>query len=155
MARNLAKDLSVGEMAARAGVPVSTLHYYEAEGLIKSWRTDANHRRFDRAELRRLSIVRIAQKLGIPLAEIRTVLDRLPRNRPVSAKEWENAAKVWQADLDYRIELLVRLRDQMGRCLGCGCLSIEICPLYNESDHLGRNGAGARLWTGSKAERGA
>lgn len=154
MTRQLLKDLSVGEMADRSGVPVSTLHYYETEGLIKSWRTAANHRRYDRAELRRLSIIRIAQTLGIPLAEIREVLDRLPRDRPVSSKDWERAAKRWQVDLDRRIELLERLRNQMGHCLGCGCLSIEKCPLYNENDRMGRNGPGPRRWTGSRAERG-
>ena len=153
MVSKAGSDLSVGEMAGRAGVAVSTLHYYESEGLIKSWRTPAGHRRYERSELRRLAIIRIAQTLGIQLSEIRAVLDRLPRNRTVSARDWERAAKTWQSDLDQRIELLQRLRDQMGHCLGCGCLSIKNCPLYNDRDHLGANGPGPRRWTGSKAER--
>jgi MerR family transcriptional regulator, redox-sensitive transcriptional activator SoxR len=146
-------DLSVGEMAARAGVPVSTLHFYEAEGLIESWRTPANHRRYDRRELRRVGIVRIAQAVGVPLAEVRTVLDRIPRDRAVSAAQWAEAAAPWKAALDARIELLSRLRDQMGYCIGCGCLSLETCPLYNPDDRLSRGGPGPRRWTGDEEER--
>lgn len=153
MATRKTSDLSVGEMAARAGVPVSTLHYYEAEGLIQSWRTPANHRRYDRRELRRVAIIRIAQTLGIPLAEVREVLDRLPRNGPVSAKAWREAAHSWADALDDRIELLLRLRDQLGGCIGCGCLSVDNCPLYNPADALAVNGPGARLWIGEAEER--
>lgn len=146
-------DLSVGEMAARAGVAVSTLHYYEAEGLIQSWRTPANHRRYDRRELRRVAIVRVAQSVGVPLAEIRAVLDRIPRDRAVSAADWAAAAEPWQAMLDERIALMQRLRDQMGHCVGCGCLSLENCPLYNADDRLAANGAGPRRWVGRPEER--
>lgn len=146
-------DLSVGEMSDRAGVPVSTLHFYEAEGLIQSWRTPANHRRYDRRELRRVAIVRVAQSVGIPLSEVREVLDRLPRDKPVSADDWAEAAAPWAAMLDERIALLTRLRDQMGFCIGCGCLSLENCPLYNDKDRLGRNGPGARRWLGTAGER--
>lgn len=146
-------DLSVGEMAARAGVPVSTIHYYETEGLIESWRTPANHRRYDRRELRRLAIVRIAQSVGVPLSEVKEVLDRIPRGKAVGKEDWARAAEPWKALLDERIELLARLRDQMGWCIGCGCLSIESCPLYNPDDALGTNGPGARRWTGRKTER--
>ena len=146
-------DLSVGEMAARAGVAVSTLHFYETEGLIESWRTPANHRRYDRRELRRVAIARIAQAVGIPLAEVKTVLDCIPRDRAVSAAEWASAAAPWRDLLDERIDLMTRLRDQMGFCIGCGCLSLESCPLYNADDGLGHNGAGPRRWVGSKNER--
>lgn len=146
-------DLSVGEMAERAGVPVSTLHFYEAEGLIESWRTPANHRRYDRRELRRVAITRIAQSVGVPLAEIKVVLDGIPRSKAVSAKTWAQAAAPWQAMLEERIELMTRLRDQMGYCIGCGCLSLETCPLYNGADHLGQNGPGARRWVGKGDER--
>jgi MerR family redox-sensitive transcriptional activator SoxR len=146
-------DLSVGDMARRAGVPVSTLHYYEAEGLIESWRTPANHRRYDRRELRRVAIARIAQSVGIPLAEVKAVLDRIPRDRAVGKAEWARAAAPWKALLDERIEVLMRLRDQMGYCIGCGCLSLTECPLYNAEDALGRNGPGARRWTGRAEER--
>ena len=146
-------DLSVGEMARRAGVAVSTLHYYEAEGLIESWRTDANHRRYDRRELRRVAIIRIAQTLGIALAEVRAVLDRLPRDRPVRAGDWADASQVWAAALDERIVLMQRLRGTLDYCIGCGCLSLENCPLYNADDKLGQHGPVARRWTGHADER--
>lgn len=146
-------DLSVGEVAARAGVPVSTVHFYEAEGLIESWRTPANHRRYDRRELRRIAIARIAQAAGISLAEVKEVLDRIPRDRAVGKADWAAAAAPWRARLDERIEMLTRLRDQMGYCIGCGCLSLTECPLYNAEDALGRNGPGARRWTGGAGER--
>ncbi|WP_425050229.1 redox-sensitive transcriptional activator SoxR [Psychromarinibacter sp. S121] len=149
----MASDLSVGEFASRAGIPVSTVHYYEAEGLIQSWRTPANHRRYDRRELRRVAIVRVAQSVGIPLAEVREVLDRIPRNRAISARQWAEAAAPWREALDERIALLTRMRDQMGFCIGCGCLSLDSCPLYNAGDRLGRNGAGARRWVGEGEER--
>jgi MerR family redox-sensitive transcriptional activator SoxR len=146
-------DLTVGEMAARAGVAVSTLHFYESEGLIESWRTPANHRRYDRKELRRVAIIRIAQTLGISLAEIRGVLDGLPRDRPLRATDWEDASQLWAGILDQRIELMQRLRNTLDHCIGCGCLSLENCPLYNAGDSLGQNGPGARRWTGSAKER--
>jgi MerR family redox-sensitive transcriptional activator SoxR len=146
-------DLSVGEFARRAGVPVSTLHFYEAEGLIRSWRTDANHRRYDRQELRRVAVIRVAQSVGVPLAEIKAVLMTLPHDRKLTAQDWSRAAEPWQAMLEERIILLTRLRDQMGFCIGCGCLSIDTCPLYNADDRLGTNGPGARRWTGAKGER--
>ena len=154
MKRAVPNDLSVGEFAERAGVAVSTVHYYEAEGILQSWRTSANHRRYDRSELRRVAIARIAQTVGVPLAEVRAVLDQIPRNKAVSAAAWAQAAAPWQAMLDERIMLMTRLRDQMGFCIGCGCLSLENCPLYNPSDALGRNGAGPRRWIGTPEEMG-
>ncbi len=147
-------DLSVGAFAERAGVPVSTIHFYEAEGLIESWRTPANHRRYDRRELRRVAIARVAQSVGIPLAEVKEVLDRIPRGKAVSADDWARAAAPWAELLETRITLLKRLRDQMGFCIGCGCLSLENCPLYNPDDTLGARGAGARRWIGGRGERG-
>ena len=140
-------------MADRAGVPVSTLHYYEAEGLIESWRTHANHRRYDRRELRRVAIIRIAQSVGVPLSEVKEVLDRVPRSKAIGKTAWAEAAAPWKALLDERLTLLERLRDQMGYCIGCGCLSLENCPLYNADDALGKNGAGPRRWIGTKSER--
>lgn len=149
MAPGKPNDLSVGEMAARAGVPVSTLHYYEAEGLIESWRTPANHRRYDRRELRRVALIRVAQSVGVPLAEVRAMLARVPRGRAVPAAAWEEAGAVWREALDERIAMLERLRDQLGFCIGCGCLSVENCPLYNADDRLGEGGAaGPRRWLG-------
>ena len=153
MAAKLPNDLSVGAAAKRAGVPVSTLHYYEEEGLIESWRTPANHRRYDRSELRRIAIIRVAQSVGVPLAEIKQALDKLPRGKPVSAQEWEAVSAQWQDRLNDRIALLERLRDQLGFCIGCGCLSLKSCPLYNRDDALGKNGPGPRRWQGNSMEK--
>ena len=144
-------DLSVGDMAARAGVPVSTVHFYEAKGLIESWRTPANHRRYDRRELRRIAIARMAQSAGISLAEAKEVLDRLPRSRAVRKDDWSKAAQPWQSALTERIALLEKLRDQLDSCIGCGCLSLEACPLYNPSDTLAADGPGARRLIGGKS----
>ncbi|MEJ6394723.1 redox-sensitive transcriptional activator SoxR [Gymnodinialimonas sp. 2305UL16-5] len=151
---SVAKDLSVGEMAARAGVAVSTLHYYEAEGLIRSWRNGANHRRYDRRELRRIAIIRTAQAVGVPLSEIKVMFDDLPDDR-IKADDWARAATIWADRLDDQIETLLRLRDQMGACIGCGCLSMDHCPLYNPDDRMGARGAGPRRWVGETSERSA
>ena len=153
MKRTVPSDLSVGEMARRAGVAVSTLHFYEAEGLIRSWRTPANHRRYDRRELRRVAVIRIAQTLGIPLARVRLMLDRVPQGKAVGRKDWIAASGVWREEIDDRIELLLRLREQLDHCIGCGCLSLDTCPLYNPDDVAGSNGPGPRRWTGEAAER--
>jgi MerR family redox-sensitive transcriptional activator SoxR len=146
-------DLSVGELARRAGVPVSTIHYYEAEGLIESWRTSANHRRYDRRELRRVAIARVALTVGVSLKEVKEVLDRVPRGQAVGKDDWAQAAEPWAQMLDDKITLLTSLRDQMGYCIGCGCLSLENCPLYNAEDSLGKNGPGPRRWVGKAEER--
>jgi MerR family redox-sensitive transcriptional activator SoxR len=138
------KDMTVGAMAARTGVPVSTLHYYEAMGLIRGWRTPAGHRRFDRAELRRVAVVRVAQSLGVPLAEIRATLDALPRDRPLTARDWAQVSATWRDQLEARIARLVGLRDQLGFCIGCGGLSLDTCPLYNADDRLSDDGPGPR-----------
>ena len=141
-------DLSVGAMAERAGVPVSTIHFYEAEGLIESWRTPANHRRYDRRELRRVAIARVAQSVGISLGEVKAVLDRVPRGKAVGKADWADAAEPWAALLDERIELMQRLRDQMDYCIGCGCLSLRKCQLYNKDDEAGDSGTGPRFVIG-------
>jgi MerR family redox-sensitive transcriptional activator SoxR len=137
--------LSVGEAAERSGVPVSTLHFYESKGLIHSTRNAGNQRRFARSELRRIAIIKVAQRAGIPLAEIRDALATLPANRTVSARDWERLSKRWKAELDDRIARLEALRDQLGDCIGCGCLSLSSCPLRNPMDVLGEEGPGPRL----------
>lgn len=152
MSSKSARDLSVGDMAARAGVAVSTLHFYEAEGLIRSWRNGANHRRYDRRELRRVAIIRTAQAVGVPLAEIKRLFDELPGDR-ISAADWADAAALWADKLDDQIETLLRLRDQMGSCIGCGCLSMEHCPLYNPDDRMAARGPGPRRWVGGAEDR--
>ncbi len=152
MAEKTGRDLSVGEMADRAGVAVSTLHFYEAEGLIKSWRTGANHRRYNRAELRRVAIAKTAQKVGVPLADVKAMLDQIPRDKAVSAADWRQAGEQWSDLLLDQIINLRRLRSQLHGCIGCGCLSVEQCALFNEDDQLAKNGAGPRRWVGEEDE---
>ena len=141
------KNLTVGEVAKRAGVAVSTLHFYEQEGLIKSWRTAGNQRRYDRSVLRRVAIINIAKRTGIPLKQIRDHLDKLP-NGPVSPQQWEVLSAEWHALLNERIHRLEQLRDEMAGCIGCGCLSLKDCPLRNPDDVLSKQGTGAQLLAG-------
>jgi MerR family transcriptional regulator, redox-sensitive transcriptional activator SoxR len=138
-------DLSVGEMAERAGVAVSTLHFYEAEGLIRSWRNQGNQRRYTREVLRRVAVIRVAQRAGISLAAIRDALKALPDERTPTAEDWSRLSRRWRSDLDARIKRLTGLRDQLDGCIGCGCLSMGVCPLRNPWDVLGKEGPGARL----------
>ncbi|OKH88851.1 redox-sensitive transcriptional activator SoxR [Thalassospira sp. TSL5-1] len=137
--------LSVGEVAARTGVAVSAIHFYERQGLIHSIRTQGNQRRFNRGVLRRIGIIKVAQRTGIPLNEIREALSCLPLDRPPTARDWRHLSSRWRDDLNTRIEQLTRLRDQLGACIGCGCLSLSDCPLRNPDDYLARDGAGARF----------
>lgn len=137
--------LSVGQVAARSGVAVSTLHFYEAQGLISGQRNAGNHRRYARDVLRRVAIIRVAQRAGIALADIRTALATLPDGRTPTAADWRRLSAAWRGALDARIERLTRLRDQLGHCIGCGCLTLEHCPLRNPHDALGKAGSGPRL----------
>lgn len=143
--RPFSRELSVGEVAARSGIAVSALHFYEREGLIRSARTAGNQRRFPREVLRRVAVIRIAQQTGIPLAEIRDALAALPEGRTPTAQDWKRLSARWKARLDERIRKLTQLRDRLEGCIGCGCLSIRDCPLRNPFDELGAAGAGARL----------
>ncbi len=136
--------LTVGQLAARSGVAVSAIHFYEAKGLIAGVRTAGNQRRFPRAELRRIAVIKVAQRAGIALGEIGDALAALPRGRPVSASDWARLSKRWRGDLDARIERLRALRDQLDGCIGCGCLSLRSCPLRNPMDRAGRDGPGPR-----------
>lgn len=139
------KELTVGEVASRSGLAVSAIHFYEAKGLIVSRRNQGNQRRYGRDVLRRVAIIKVAQRLGIPLAEVGTALATLPPSRNPSAKEWARLSAKWKADLDQRIEKMQQLRDQLNQCIGCGCLSIENCRLRNPGDVLAEQGAGPRL----------
>ena len=136
-------DLSVGEVASRSGVAVSALHFYERKGLIGSHRTSGNQRRYDRGVLRVLAIIRIGQELGVPLSEIADALKSLPADRPLHKPDWERLSSRWRDRLDRRIVMLTRLRDELTGCIGCGCLSLKVCPLANAGDHLGEAGTGA------------
>ncbi|MCY9783836.1 redox-sensitive transcriptional activator SoxR [Nocardiopsis sp. EMB25] len=140
----IAKELTVGQVAERAGVAVSALHFYERQGLIHSRRTTGNQRRYRRDTLRRVSFIRISQRVGIPLARIRQALDSLPDNRTPTPKDWERVSQQWRDELDTRINQLVRLRDDLTSCIGCGCLSLNSCTLSNPEDVLSTTGSGAR-----------
>jgi MerR family redox-sensitive transcriptional activator SoxR len=138
-------DLGVGEVSARCGVAVSAIHFYEAKGLITSWRNRGNQRRYPREVLRRVSIIKVAQRLGIPLASIKEALDSLPRGRTPTGEDWRKLSQRWHADLDGRIAKLSRMRDLLTGCIGCGCLSMRDCPLRNPSDELAGRGPGPQL----------
>jgi MerR family redox-sensitive transcriptional activator SoxR len=142
------QELSVGEVAERSGVAISALHFYEREGLITSRRTAGNQRRFRREVLRRLALIRIAQRVGIPLADIRAALDGLPGGRTPTRADWEALSERWRAELDERIHRLQQLRDDFTGCIGCGCLSISHCGLVNPHDALGDQGPGPRRLVG-------
>lgn len=137
--------LSVGEVAQRSGVAVSTIHFYESKGLIASWRSEGNQRRYPRAVLRWVAIIKVAQRAGIPLATIREALETLPRGVAPTAEDWGRLSAHWRVDLDQRIRRLTQLRDQLDGCIGCGCLSIKLCPLRNPGDELSEQGPGPRL----------
>lgn len=136
------KPLTVGEVAARSGVAVTALHFYETKGLIKSQRNAGNQRRYGREVLRRVALIKVAQRLGIPLAQIGDALRMLPDDRAPTAADWKILSERWRRELDERIEQLLLLRDRLDGCIGCGCLSMEACPLRNHGDVLGEQGPG-------------
>lgn len=140
--------LSIGEVSERTGVSTSALRFYEAQALINSRRTTGGQRRFERDELRRVSFIRIAQQLGLSLDEIRDQLASLPDGRTPTKADWARLSRAWRPRLDDQIALLQRLRDQLGDCIGCGCLSLRACKLYNPDDSAARFGAGARYLLG-------
>lgn len=139
------QELSVGQVAERSGVAVSTLHFYESKGLIASRRTGGNQRRYARDVLRRVGFIRASQRVGIPLAAIKEALDRLPEHRTPTQADWATLASAWRADLEARIAQLERMRDTLTDCIGCGCLSLQSCRLRNPDDALSAEGPGAHL----------
>ncbi|WP_202842942.1 redox-sensitive transcriptional activator SoxR [Luteimonas saliphila] len=138
-----AREMTIGEVAARSGVAVSTLHFYEAKGLIHSTRTAGNQRRYARDVLRRIAVIRVAQRTGLPLASIREALSSLPDARTPTAADWARLSRRWRTELDARIARLTHLRDDLDGCIGCGCLSLKQCPLRNPEDRMARLGPGA------------
>lgn len=138
-------ELTVGEVAKRSGVAVSAIHFYESKGLITSRRSPGNHRLYPRDVLRRIAIIKVAQRTGMALEEIGKALDTLPDGRTPTKADWTRMSEAWKADLEARIARLIRLRDQLDQCIGCGCLSIADCPLRNPDDRLAATGAGPRL----------
>ncbi|CAM3348085.1 redox-sensitive transcriptional activator SoxR [Nocardioides dubius] len=140
--RLAAHNLMPGEVARRAGVAVSALHFYEREGLIASTRNAGNQRRYHRDVLRRIGFIRAAQGVGISLAEIRTALATLPDERTPTKADWSKLSRAWRGTLDARIARLERLRDTLDDCIGCGCLSMKSCQLANPDDELSEAGDG-------------
>ncbi|KRE08596.1 MerR family transcriptional regulator [Bosea sp. Root670] len=138
-------ELSVGDVARRSGLAVSALHFYEAEGLIRSHRTAGNQRRYAREVLRRVAIIKVAQRAGIPLKTIREAFKALPQERTPTVADWTRLSSAWKQELERRIDRLTRLRDQLNGCIGCGCLSVRDCPLHNPFDRLAEEGPGPRL----------
>ena len=138
-------DLSVGQVAKRCGVKVSTLHFYEQKGLISSLRNSGNQRRYKRDVLRRIAIIKAAQTVGISLEEIKASFANLTDSRAPNKDDWSALAQVWKQQLSTRIEYLKNLQASMESCIGCGCLSMNSCPLYNPNDELAQKGAGAQL----------
>ncbi|MEE6258502.1 redox-sensitive transcriptional activator SoxR [Plantactinospora sonchi] len=136
--------LTVGQVAQRSGVAVSALHFYEAKGLITSTRTSGNQRRYSRDILRRVAFIRFAQRVGVPLAEIRSALASLPDQRTPNREDWARLSSNWRSQLDDRITALQRLRDNLSDCIGCGCLSLGHCMLSNPDDMLAASGPGPR-----------
>ena len=139
------QELTVGEVAKRTGVAVSALHFYESKGLIASRRNRGNQRRYARDVLRRVAVIKAAQRAGISLAAIHDALRSLPQGRTPTAADWRAMSAQWKAQLDARIARLTRLRDQLDDCIGCGCLSLQACPLRNPWDALSEQGPGPRL----------
>ena len=142
--------LSIGQVAERTGVAPSALRYYEREGLIHSSRTAGDQRRYPREVLRRVAFVRIAQRVGLTLEEIRTALASLPEERTPTKSDWARLSNSWRPQLDAQIAVLQRLRDELTSCIGCGCLSLKACALYNPEDAAATYGAGPRYLLGDK-----
>jgi MerR family transcriptional regulator, redox-sensitive transcriptional activator SoxR len=143
--KRLGTELTVGQVAKRSGLAVSAIHFYEKQGLILSSRTGGNQRRYPREVLRRVAVIKVAQRIGIPLLVIREALWTLPRGRTPTAADWRKLSGAWKSVLDERIDKLVRLRGSLNECIGCGCLSLKVCPLRNPCDALGEEGPGPRL----------
>ncbi|HEY7885926.1 MAG TPA: redox-sensitive transcriptional activator SoxR [Cellvibrionaceae bacterium] len=144
--------LTVGQVAKRAGVAASALRFYESRGLIESWRNDGGQRRYPREVLRRVSVIKTAQRLGITLADIADALAKLPKSRTPTPADWQQLSRHWQQHLDKRIEHLLLLRDQLEGCIGCGCLSMEICPLQNPNDVAADFGPGPLMFSVAEGE---
>lgn len=142
--RGVDHDLTIGELSERTGVATSALRFYEAEGLVAATRTPGRQRRYGRDTIRRVSFIRIAQEVGLSLAEVRDALESLPHHRTPTAKDWERLSRSWRPRLDAQIHMLERLRDRLAGCIGCGCLSLGVCRLVNPDDVAAARGPGPR-----------
>ncbi len=144
----MSESITIGELAARSGVATSALRFYETRGLIASQRTGGNQRRFTRATLRRVAVIRAAQSLGLTLEEVRAALDSLPDGRTPNKRDWQRLSRSWRTGLERRINELEQLRDELTECIGCGCLSLRSCALFNPGDRARERGPGARYLLG-------
>jgi MerR family redox-sensitive transcriptional activator SoxR len=144
--------LSIGQLSQRTGMSVSAIRFYEARGLVRAIRTSGNQRRFMRSDIRRLSFALIAQQLGLTLTEIEAELATLPQGRVPTRQDWQAISKRIRGALQARIEMLEKTRDLLDSCIGCGCLSLDRCALYNPNDRAARAGAGPRFLLGDRAQ---
>lgn len=140
--------ITIGELAKRSGVAASALRFYEEQGLLSSKRDTGRQRQFSRDVLRRVAFIRVAQTVGLSLDEIKTALSTLPQKRTPTRQDWEQISRSWRPLLQQRIDTLTALRDQLTSCIGCGCLSLKKCALYNPDDAARRSGAGPRYLLG-------
>jgi MerR family redox-sensitive transcriptional activator SoxR len=140
--------LTIGEVAARSGVATSALRFYETKGLIESERTDGNQRRYPRATLRRVALIRAGQEVGLSLAELADALETLPHDKTPTKTDWERLSRSWRARLDAQIDELLALRDELTDCIGCGCLSLKSCSIFNPGDAASGLGTGPRYLLG-------
>jgi MerR family transcriptional regulator, redox-sensitive transcriptional activator SoxR len=146
------QSLTVSQVAARAGVSPSALRFYERQGLIESERTAGNQRRYHRDVLRRLAFIHVAQRVGLSLDAIGEALRSLPAGRTPNQRDWERLSSRWRAELDERVRLLTALRDELSECIGCGCLTMHRCRLYNPEDGARRFGSGPRYLLGDSPD---
>jgi len=140
--------ITIGQLAARTGVAGSAIRFYEEKGLLQALRTGGNQRRFLRSDIRRVSFILIAQKLGLALVEIESQLAQLPQGRAPTLSDWQQISRRMRFEIDQRIMLLTRTRNQLDQRIGCGCLSLQKCQLYNKDDRMGAKGAGPRAILG-------
>lgn len=146
-------ELSIGQIAARTGIAITAIRFYEKEGLLQPMRNSGGQRRFRRADIRRLSFIKIAQQLGFSLNEIKSALASLPDNRTPTKADWQKLSTQFSKDIDERIFGLTRLRDNLSGCIGCGCLSMKNCVLYNPKDVAAKHGSGPRYLMGDSSQR--
>ncbi|MCH7581698.1 MAG: redox-sensitive transcriptional activator SoxR [Acidobacteria bacterium] len=144
--------LTIGDLADRSGVATSALRFYEAKGLIESQRTDGNQRRYVRATLRRVALIRAGQELGLSLAELSDALATLPHDKTPNKRDWERLSRTWRKRLDNQIAELIALRDDLTDCIGCGCLSLKSCAIFNPGDAASSLGAGPRYLLGDSSD---
>lgn len=151
-ARPASQGLTIGDLAQRTGLAVSAIRFYETHGIVAPVRNAGGHRRYGRADIRRLSFAMIAQQLGLPLAEIAGHLSSLPDHRAPSKRDWSRISAQIGEELDRRIAMMTALRERLDGCIGCGCLSLDTCKLYNPEDKAASRGTGPRYLMGDRSD---